>query len=90
MGKVPRDTVIKMATALQRAVAMYFLLVQHSRGETDLTEEQLASVVDGVCEEAGRALTDARRCGLVEAVPMGGRHARAHRRVVRAAGEAVH
>ena len=71
MGKASRRTTIQMATALQKAVAMYFLLHDHARGATDLTEDQLAAVVEGVCDEATHALSEARRCGLLAPLPRG-------------------
>lgn len=84
MGKASRRTTVMMATALQKAVAMYFLLHDHARGATDLTEDQLASVVEGVCDEAREALTEARRCGLLAPVPEVGLAARASRTPVSA------
>lgn len=81
MGRASRCvTAIAMATALQKAVAMYFLLHDHAKGETDLTEDQLAAVVEGVCDEAATALAGARRAGLLAPAP----DTPAHRRPVRA------
>lgn len=70
MGKASRRTAIQMATALQKAVAMYLLLHDHARGVTDLTDDQLAAVVTGVCDEARVALVEARRAGLVAPAPV--------------------
>lgn len=91
MGKsARRKSTISMATALQKAVAMYFLLHNHARGETDLTEDQLSAVVTGVCDEARVALDEARRCGLLAPVPRAGGAARAHGDPLPAPGQTVH
>lgn len=80
MGRsIRRKSTIAMATALQKAVAMYFLLLDHAKGETDLTEDQLEAVVEGVCEEAGAALTEARRAGLLAPLPVARPLVPAHR-----------
>jgi len=50
----------------------------HAQGKTDLTEDQLAGVVEGVCDEAASALSEARRCGLLPPLPRGRARARAH------------
>lgn len=90
MGKVSRATSIRMATALQQAVAMYLLLVDHAKGETDLTEDQLEAVVEGVCADAARALSEARRCGLVAPAPIGRGCVRTHRHPAPGPHDAVH
>lgn len=91
MGKASRRiSAIQMATALQKAVAMYFLLHDHAAGETDLTEDQLAAVVEGVCDEARVALESARRAGLLAPLPEAGQAARAHRIPVVAPSDTVH
>lgn len=38
-----------MVLYLEKAVAMYELLHSHARGQTDLTEDQLANVVTEIC-----------------------------------------
>ncbi len=78
-----------MATALQKAVAMYFLLIDHAKGETDLTEDQLEAVVEGVCAEASAALAEARRAGLLPPCPSAGPSRRAHGRCLVAPPQAV-
>lgn len=73
-----------MATALQQAVAMYCLLVDHAKGLTDLTEDQLESVVLGVCDDARLALEGARRAGLLPPLPTPRPPTPAHRDPIRA------
>lgn len=79
MGKVTRRTAIMMAEALQKTVAMYGLLIEQSQNETDLSEDQIATVVEGVAAEARDALVEARRVGLIGPVPMPRSVRRAHR-----------
>lgn len=62
--RVNNQLIRDMATALDKAVAMYYLLHSHAAGQSDLTEDQLANVVDGVCSEAQEILTRARAAGL--------------------------
>lgn len=52
-----------MINALEGAAAMCDLLHAHAQGQTDLTEEQLASVVTGVSRQARDALRGARGGG---------------------------
>jgi hypothetical protein len=91
LKKSQRDVVIRdMATALQQAVAMYCLMIDHSQGRTDLTEDQFANVVEGVCEEAGRALEAARLAGLIEPLPVAGAGGPAHGGAVPGPARTVH
>ena len=71
-------TTERMATALQQAVAMYFLMIDHAKGKTDLTEDQMFNVVEGVCVEAGAALEEARDAGLLPPLPEARPYVRAH------------
>lgn len=59
-----------MALALQQAVAMYHLLHQHAAGTTDLTEDQLANVVTGICSDAVLILQRARDEGALAPLPL--------------------
>ena len=54
------SVIADMCKALEGASAMCDLLHAHARGQTDLTEDQLAAVVTGVSREAGDALSRAR------------------------------
>lgn len=51
-----KKNTMDMFIALRQAVAMYDLLHAHARGETDLTEDQLANVVTEISVEAQRTL----------------------------------
>ena len=55
-----RKIVHRMYQSLEKAAAMYDLLHAHARGETDLTEDQLANVVTEICREARETLGEAR------------------------------
>ena len=70
-----------MINTLDRAIAVYGLLHAHARGETDLTEDQLANVVTGVAMEASDVLQRVRGRSTVRRPDDAGRWAReAHRR----------
>ena len=56
MNRVNAENVKDMERALEQAVAMYHLLHAHARGETDLTEDQLANVVTSVSDQASDVL----------------------------------
>lgn len=49
-----------MCLSLEKSVAVYELLHSHAKGQTDLTEDQLANVVTGVAMEARETLGRAR------------------------------
>lgn len=55
-----KRTTLDMYGALVKSVAMYDLLHAHARGETDLSEDQLANVVTGIAREARRVLSRVR------------------------------
>lgn len=85
MSKKHDNLIQDMATALQKAVAMYCLLHDHAKGQTDLTEDQLGNVVTGVSEDASRVLERARDAGLVPPLPTPRPRPSAHPYPVRAA-----
>ena len=49
----------QMYMAIEKFIAVYELLHSHARGQTDLTEDQLANVIDGVAREARDVLARA-------------------------------
>lgn len=51
----------QMFMAVEKFVAVYELLIAHANGQTDLTEDQLANVVNGVADEARGVLARASR-----------------------------
>lgn len=52
-----------MCLQIEKNIAVYELLHAHARGQTDLTEEQLANVVTGVRAEATDVLVRLRGHG---------------------------
>lgn len=63
MNRVNEETMKAMENALEQAVAVYHLLHAHARGETDLTEDQLANVVTTVSMTASDVLRQVRGGG---------------------------
>lgn len=48
---LPTELFDEMFVSLEKSVAMYELLISHAKGQTDLTEDQLANVVTGISLE---------------------------------------
>lgn len=83
MKTITQKEALDMVNTLDRAIAVYGLLHAHARGETDLTEDQLANVVTGVAMEASAVLRRVRGRAPVRSPDDAGRWARlAHRRAV--------